>query len=143
MDKHIAISPLVGLDEVGRGALAGPVVAGCCAFITEPQYKVVVRPGGLSVFVIKGDEILITDSKKMTAGQRETAAEWIFENASCGIGEGNVEKINEEGIVPAANEAFREAFKKSQENLSTKVTDVLIDALYIPNLGIAKENQHP
>lgn len=136
MNTHSpVIYPTVGLDEVGRGAWAGPVVAGCCAFIVEPEYTFQTRKNGLNVFIIKGDDVLITDSKKMSAKQRLIANEWIHKHASAlGIGVGSVTSINEKGIVKAAHRAFRSAFRKTQQNLSVPTKTVLLDAFYIPGL---------
>ena len=61
-------SIIAGADEVGRGAWAGPVVAG-----------VVVLPRDLVVFLKRQerDGVVIDDSKKLTARQRDYSASWL------------------------------------------------------------------
>ena len=84
---------VAGVDEVGRGSFAGPVVAGCVVFH--------------SIF---NEALVINDSKKLTSIQREKADKWIKENALCwGIGEASVTEINRLGIVKATEKAFRRA----------------------------------
>lgn len=87
-----------GVDEVGRGCLAGPVVAACVAFdwskpevITELNNRVVIR-----------------DSKLMSRVQRVEAAKAIREVAvSFGIGEVDSVMIDEINILQATFEAIR------------------------------------
>lgn len=136
----------IGLDEVGRGALSGPVVCGCAAFVSDINSKLkVVKASGYLKFIVKGDDILICDSKKMTPYAREIANLWIREKASSfGIGVGSVSKINKKGIVKSANFAFRSSFHACKiENLEN-IKEVLIDAFFIPRLGkIKKQKQTP
>lgn len=88
--KHIA-----GLDEVGRGPMAGPVVA---AAIILPRYK--RHPG-------------IKDSKLLTAEKREELAAWIKENAvAWGVGIVDVEQIDLINILKASLLAMAHAFKR-------------------------------
>src|SRR3972149_7962166 len=63
---------VVGLDEVGRGAWAGPVVTAAVAFPPKSS-KLKVKSANLG--------IRINDSKKLTAKQRAVADSWIRENA--------------------------------------------------------------
>ncbi len=123
---------IVGLDEVGRGAWAGPVVAGAVCFDTP--YK--IKDRRLPVF--------IDDSKRLSEQQRIESAQWIYENALFwGIGKGTVSTINRRGIVPAANYAFRRAFKPIRTSVPNPITSVLLDAFYIPRLGVHKKYQTP
>ncbi|MBQ5956375.1 MAG: ribonuclease HII [Clostridia bacterium] len=87
--------PVAGADEVGRGPLAGPVVAG--AIIMRNDFFV---PG-------------IDDSKKLTEKKREALYDTIMENAlSFGIGVVGPEVIDEIGILNATRRAFEEAISK-------------------------------
>lgn len=117
-----------GVDEVGRGALAGPVVAGCVIF---PQFA---NPKPLL-------DLGVTDSKQMTPQARQKASSWIKTNClSCGIGQASVDEINTFGIVPATNIAFKRAVLDCKLSLD----HLLTDAFYIPNLkNLGKENQTP
>jgi ribonuclease HII len=117
-----------GVDEVGRGALAVPVVAACVVF--------------KSGFVFSGAEgELINDSKKLTQKQRETASFWIKENAlAWGIGACSAHQIDKLGIVKGTFIAFRKAVK----NCQIKINFLLVDAFYVPHLkGISQNNQLP
>ncbi len=113
-----------GVDEVGRGALAGPVVTGCVIFKENQEINV-----------------LIKDSKVLTQKQKEVADIWIKENAlTYGIGSASVAEIDKLGIVGATNKAFRRAVA----NCQIKIDYLVIDAFYIPYVkGLRKKNQKP
>ncbi len=104
-----------GIDEVGRGAFAGPVVAGAVIF---PQD--VVLPFGLA------------DSKMISAAKREKLDKEIKNKAlSWAIAEVSVKEINRLGIGKATQRAFR----KSLKILSPKAEFVLIDAFFIKHFA--------
>lgn len=84
---------VAGVDEVGRGPLAGPVVA--CAVVL-PQ-DVSRLPDG------------ITDSKKLTARKREVLAPLLRECCSYALGEASVAEIDELNILEATFLAMRRA----------------------------------
>ena len=86
---------ICGIDEVGRGPLAGPVVAG-------------------AVILPKDCDILyINDSKKLSAAKREELYDVIMEKAvAVGIGMVGPERIEEINILQATYEAMREAISK-------------------------------
>ena len=106
---------ICGIDEVGRGPLAGPVVAGA-----------VVLP--------KGSRILyINDSKKLSAKKREELFDIIKEEAvSVGIGMASPERIDEINILQATYEAMRMAI----DNLEVRPDVLLNDAVTIPKIDI-------
>ena len=82
---------LCGIDEVGRGPLAGPVVA--CAVILPKDC----------------DILWLNDSKKLTAKKREELYDVILEGAvSVGIGMASPERIDEINILQASYEAMRQ-----------------------------------
>ena len=105
---------IAGLDEVGRGPLAGPVVA--AAVILDPQannqyYKE------------------LRDSKVLTANQRQRIASVVTETAiDSGIGWVNSDEIDELGIVRATKCAMLRALA----TLEIKPDYLLIDALALP-----------
>ncbi len=109
-------SSIAGIDEAGRGCLAGPVVAACVSFRDN-------------VF-IEG----IKDSKELTAEQRESLFDQIISNAFVGIGIIDVELIDRINIL----EATRLAMIKAYKNLGRKVELLLIDALSLPELKISQ-----
>ena len=84
---------IAGVDEVGRGALAGPVVA--AAVILDPEKPL---PEGLD------------DSKKLTALQRERIANEVIENAlAFAVGQVESEEIDRINILQASRVAMLEA----------------------------------
>lgn len=112
---------ICGLDEVGRGCFAGPVVVGAVVF---PQD--IVLPEG------------IADSKLLKPRQREKLAELIKEQALVwSIAEISVTAINKVGIGKATQMAFRKALKL----LPKKADFVLIDAFYVNHLN--RKRQKP
>ena len=104
-----------GMDEVGRGPLAGPVVAACI------------------VLLIK----YVNDSKKLSPGRREKLYPQLIDSAvSVAAGWREPAEIDEINILNATKRAFKEAFDK----LDKKPDVVLLDA--ISGLDISAE-QHP
>ncbi len=110
---------LAGMDEVGRGPLAGPVVACCAAMPPQPLIE------------------RVNDSKKLSERRRETLYP-LLAGSALGYALGWVwpEEIDEINILQATRRAFRSAF----ESMPIPVTDVLIDAL--EGLDISAR-QHP
>lgn len=106
---------ICGIDEVGRGPLAGPVVAG-------------------AVILPKDCDILyINDSKKLSAAKREELYRVIMEKAvAVGIGTVSPERIDEINILQATYEAMRQAISK----LEVKPDILLNDAVTIPGVDI-------
>ena len=118
---------VAGIDEVGRGCFAGPVVAATVVF--RPQNP-------KSKFQIP-NKVIINDSKKLSARQRERADGWIKENAfAWGIGEAPVAIINRLGMGKATKMAFRKAVlnvnNRLQSKSKSKIEYLLADAFFIP-----------
>lgn len=109
--EYASYSYICGIDEVGRGPLAGPVVAG-------------------AVILPKDCDILyINDSKKLSEKKREELYDIIMEKAvSVGIGYASPERIDEINILQATYEAMRDAIS----NLSVSPDILLNDAVTIP-----------
>lgn len=109
---------IAGVDEVGRGPLAGPVVA--AAVILDP-----VRP-------IQG----LADSKQLTRMQRETLFKVIQQNCiAWAIGRAEVEEIDTVNILQASLFAMQRAV----EALSVKPKHVLVDGNRCPTLCYSVE----
>lgn len=108
---------ICGIDEAGRGPLAGPVVAGA-----------VVLP--------KNSKILyINDSKKLSEKKRNELYDVIYKEAiSVGVGIASPLRIDEINILQATYEAMREAIQK----LSIKPDILLNDAVTIPGIDITQ-----
>lgn len=102
--------PLVaGLDEVGRGALAGPVVAGACV-VACPLFRRRDRRKRWSPYRrIPPMDCLIADSKQLTPAERERAYAWIADHCATGIGIVGESYIDRHGIVAATQLAMLRA----------------------------------
>jgi ribonuclease HII len=113
--EYASFGYICGIDEVGRGPLAGPVVAGA-----------VILPSDCDI-------LYINDSKKLSAAKREELYDVIMEKAvSVGIGMVAPQRIDEINILQATYEAMREAISKL-----APVPDILLnDAVTIPGVTI-------
>lgn len=111
--EYASFAYVCGIDEVGRGPLAGPVVAG-------------------AVILPKDCDILyINDSKKLSEKKREELYDVIMEKAvAVGLGYATPERIDEINILQATYEAMREAISK----LSVSPDILLNDAVTIPGV---------
>ena len=113
--EYASYSYICGIDEVGRGPLAGPVVAG-------------------AVILPKDCDILyLNDSKQLSEKKREELYDVIMEKAvSTGLGFVSPERIDQINILQATYEAMREAIAK----LSAQPDLLLNDAVTIPKVAI-------
>lgn len=113
--EYSAYAHICGIDEVGRGPLAGPVVAG-------------------AVILPKDCDILyINDSKKLSEKKREELYEVIMEKAvAVGLGYSTPKQIDEINILQATYEAMREAVGQ----LCVTPDLLLNDAVTIPQLAV-------
>ena len=108
-------SHICGIDEAGRGPLAGPVVAGA-----------VILPKDC-------DLLYINDSKQLSEKKREELYTAILEKALCwGVGYASPQRIDEINILQATYEAMREAISK----LHPQPDLLLNDAVTIPQVSI-------
>jgi len=110
------IELLAGIDEAGRGPLAGPVVVAC-----------VIMPKDLKI-------LGINDSKKISEKKREKLYDEIMQNVvAVGVGIVDQNRIDEINILNATKEALTESISK----LTVKPQRILVDALdKINTLGI-------
>jgi ribonuclease HII len=114
-DKYSEYEFICGIDEVGRGPLAGPVVACACMLPKDCQI------------------LYVNDSKKLSEAKREELYDEIMEKAvSVGIGQSSCERIDEINILNATYEAMRQAVSK----LDPKPQLLLNDAVTIPGIDI-------
>ena len=114
-NKYSDLAYVAGIDEAGRGPLAGPVVA---AAVILPK----------DIFLP-----FLNDSKKVTEKRRDVLFDEIKQNAiAYGIGIASNTLIDEINILQATDEAMREAI-----NALEKTPDVLlVDAVHIPDINI-------
>lgn len=120
--KYARYTYICGIDEVGRGPLAGPVVAG-------------------AVILPKDCDILyLNDSKQLSEKKREELNELILEKSiATGIGVVSPERIDEINILQATYEAMRQAISKLQVPPQLLLNDaVTIPQVTIPQVPIIK-----
>ncbi len=110
------IKYVAGIDEAGRGPLAGPVVVACAIMPADSM--------------IEG----VNDSKKLSEKKREVLYEKIIQEAICyGVGIVNQEEIDEMNILQATKKGLTMAIK----SMKIKPNVILVDALTgIDTLGI-------
>jgi ribonuclease HII len=110
---------IAGLDEAGRGCLAGPIVAAAVILPTSADL--------LACFAG------VRDSKQLTANVREQLYEVIMQYAvAVGVGIGSVELIDERNILQATKYAMRCALAQ----LSPTPEALLLDALLLPDISL-------
>ena len=103
---------IAGVDEVGRGCLAGPVIASAVILTNHV-------PG-------------LRDSKKLTTLQRNKLSTLIMQNSYFSFGTASVQEIDEINILQASLLAMKRAIL----NLSVKPEKVLIDGVHKPDLDL-------
>ena len=114
-EQHRDCRYICGIDEAGRGPLAGPVVAGA-----------VILPADCEI-------LWLNDSKKLSAAKRELLYDEIMEKAEAvGVGMASPARIDEINILQATYEAMRQAVEK----LGVTHDLLLNDAVTIPGLDI-------
>ena len=114
-EQYAPCGLICGIDEVGRGPFAGPVVAGA-----------VILPPGCRI-------LYINDSKKLSEKKREELYPVILEQAlAVGIGMASPQRIDEINILQETYEAMRLAIK----NLSVTPDILLNDAVTIPGVTV-------
>jgi ribonuclease HII len=110
-------APVVGVDEVGRGCLAGPVYA--------------------AAVCLKSDDLIesMTDSKLVSEKRREELAPEILKAHWVGIGFATVEEIDELNIFHASMLAMKRAVKKLEALMQIKTGHLLVDGSFkVPGL---------
>ncbi len=113
-----------GMDEAGRGPLAGPVVAACVVLPPEPLVE------------------YVNDSKKISEKRRETLFDAIISAADYGVGIVGADIIDEINILQATRLAFKAAYNNMDKRPSMLLVDAL-KALDVParQLAIIKGDQ--
>lgn len=118
---------IIGIDEAGRGALAGPVVAGACLLIPELE----MHP-------------LIADSKSLTPEKREEAFCWIEKNCTYGYGIVDSTEIDTNGILACTEKAMNDALSMIEGKVTP--TYLLVDGrdkfwFNYPHSGVIKGDE--
>lgn len=126
---------VIGIDEVGRGAFAGPLVVGAVVF--PPFFSDKDTPNARSIL----NEV--RDSKMLVSKKREALVSMIREVAlTVQVAEVSVSVINKVGIGIANQIGFRKAIQKAQKYLNGKKLFVLVDgfhARYVRGIGLRNQ----
>lgn len=117
---------VAGLDEAGRGCLAGPVVAAAVILpLHEDSETLLTRFTG------------VNDSKQLTMPTRERLYDVIMQHAvAVTVGIGSVELIDERNILQATKQAMRFALA----DLSPSPQALLLDALLLPDIALPQRS---
>ncbi len=120
--QYAQYTSICGIDEAGRGPLAGPVVAGAVIFPKDC------------------DILYINDSKQLSPAKREELYDVIREKAiTYGIGIVGPERIDEINILQATYEAMRQAVKQLNPTPALLLNDaVTIPGIDLPQVPIIK-----
>ena len=102
---------IAGVDEVGRGCLAGPVIA--------------------SAVILRNNIPGLKDSKKLTSLKRNKLSELIMQNSYFSFGTASEQEIDEINILQASLLAMKRAIL----NLSVEPGKILIDGIHKPDLN--------
>lgn len=112
LSRVLGGKPVAGLDEAGRGPLAGPVVAAAC-----------VLPGELAAELAGLD-----DSKQLTSLERDALYPLILTRAlACGVAWVEAARIDEVNILRASLEAMARAFAICEERLGASIPGAVVD----------------
>ena len=106
---------IAGVDEVGRGCLAGPVIA--------------------AAVILNNSINNLNDSKKISKDKREHLSTIIMQNSFFAFGHASHQEIDEINI----HNASLLAMKRAILNLNIKPNKVLVDGLYLPDVEYKKE----
>jgi len=108
-----------GVDEVGRGPLAGPVVAAAVILPAKPHPRLLAE---------------LDDSKKLSAKKRDALYELVLTNSIFGLGRAEVEEIDRLNILKATFLAM----KRAVEALKQSVDVALVDGNQVPSLPVGR-----
>lgn len=117
---------IAGVDEAGRGPLAGPVSAGCVILPPDSDFS------------------RWKDSKKLTPGRRERLYDELRDSAALiGVGIASVEEIDQLNILQASLLAMRRAVENCIDSTSLHPDFLLVDGLFkvpfnLPQLALVK-----
>lgn len=123
LERAVRVShgPLVaGVDEVGRGPLAGPVVA--CAVVMPPEARALAG---------------VDDSKRLAPAERERLAALIRRRArAVGVGAASAREVDALNVYHATTLAMRRALARLEAGLGAAPDHVLVDGKPIRTLGV-------
>ena len=119
--QSLGYKSIAGIDEAGRGPLAGPVFAGAAILPIEMEYKWLA---------------IIRDSKQLTSLKRVMALDELRKFSSIATGQSSPEEIDNYGIVYAVNLAI----KRALVNLKGEADYLLLDAFKLPGTDLPQKH---
>lgn len=124
--KQSPTAVIAGVDEAGRGCLAGPVVAGAVSMSAVTATE-----------LYRGALAALNDSKKLSASKRERFFDFLTEHdaITCATGWCSSEEVDTLNILSATHLAMRRAL----ENLPIRVDHALVDGLPVKHLPCASD----
>ncbi|MDR0968315.1 MAG: ribonuclease HII [Holosporaceae bacterium] len=126
-ENGLSLNDSVGIDEVGRGPLAGPVVAAAVWISRE------------AVVELKNSGLVVQDSKKMTSNQRKKIVEWLTsQEARCSIASATVEEIDGINILNATFRAMERAYDSLAKSLGFSPAALIDGDKAPPNIKSAQ-----
>lgn len=123
----------LGIDEVGRGAFAGPLAVGAVVLTASSELAGDFFQGSIlasSELAVTGlaEKVILTDSKKLNRQQRQLAAQWLKENAQAiGVGWVSAAEIDKLGLSKALKLAARRAVKQIPPEVFDRLDQIIID----------------
>ncbi|MDD5738331.1 MAG: ribonuclease HII [Candidatus Pacebacteria bacterium] len=129
-----------GIDEVGRGSLAGPVMA-CAIMQIKNQKSTFVPSSGRGKVKNANQKLKIKDSKKLTPKQREEIYNFLKKSSEVqwGIGKVSEKVIDKINILQATKLAMEKAVLNLEKKIGKKADALLIDGNF--GINIARPQQ--
>ncbi len=127
------MSTLVGIDEVGRGSLAGDMYIGVCLIDESstlfPIFSKFKIGKNLNLLLDKKKKVYVRDSKKLTSKQRERAMLFLRDKVSYGVVKISVLKIEKDGLSRAFKDGVKKILEWVRERSQPKQTKVFVDGI--------------
>jgi ribonuclease HII len=127
---------IIGVDEVGRGCLAGPVVAGAAAVRLDEVLKLGFNVSGERPQGLQDHPLLrVRDSKLIPESEREPLREGLKPGLlGATVAEASIEEIADLNILHASQLAMARAVEALETKLGRKADRVLVDGNRVPEL---------